>query len=182
MAEDQAPRAGRKRRSKRLLTPSEKYEIWLRLLRLEVTMAEAADGRRGGPLDGPADPHGGQGWRAGGVGGVQADVASARSLFARSPSSSNGGRCPSSMAPQTRNKSGIAASTAWSASIRTPRARRAACSCRSRAGSLSVRNLSVTWLAPCRPSGPRWAACSLSRSRRAAFTTPSRTPAPTSGQ
>ena len=42
MAEEQAPQAGRKRRSKRLLAPSQKYEIWLQLLRQEVTMAEAA--------------------------------------------------------------------------------------------------------------------------------------------
>jgi transposase-like protein len=33
-------RAGR--RSKRVLSPSEKYEIWLQLVRQEVTMAEAA--------------------------------------------------------------------------------------------------------------------------------------------
>jgi transposase len=33
-------RAGR--RSKRMLSPSEKYEIWLQLVRQEVTMAEAA--------------------------------------------------------------------------------------------------------------------------------------------
>jgi transposase len=34
-------RAGR--RKKRFLAPSEKYEIWLQLVRQEVTMAEAAD-------------------------------------------------------------------------------------------------------------------------------------------
>jgi transposase len=34
-------RAGR--RSKRFLSPSEKYEIWLQLIRQEVTMAEAAE-------------------------------------------------------------------------------------------------------------------------------------------
>lgn len=34
-------RAGRRR--KRFLSPSEKYEIWLQLVRGEVTMAEAAD-------------------------------------------------------------------------------------------------------------------------------------------
>jgi transposase-like protein len=34
-------RAGR--RSKRFLSPLQKYEIWLRLVRQEVTMAEAAD-------------------------------------------------------------------------------------------------------------------------------------------
>jgi transposase len=34
-------RAGR--RSKRLLTPLQKYEIWLQLVRQEVTIAEAAD-------------------------------------------------------------------------------------------------------------------------------------------
>ena len=42
MTEEQASAAGRKRRAKRLLTPSQKYEIWLQLLRQEVTMAEAA--------------------------------------------------------------------------------------------------------------------------------------------
>ena len=31
-----------KRRSKRFLTPSQKYEIWLQLVRQEVTIAEAA--------------------------------------------------------------------------------------------------------------------------------------------
>jgi len=31
-----------KRRSKRFLSPSQKYEIWLQLLRQEVTIAEAA--------------------------------------------------------------------------------------------------------------------------------------------
>ncbi|ACV78915.1 hypothetical protein [Nakamurella multipartita] len=34
-------RAGR--RTKRFLTPSEKYEIWLQLVRQEVTIAEAAE-------------------------------------------------------------------------------------------------------------------------------------------
>jgi len=43
MAEDQAPHELRKRRSKRLLTPSQKYEIWLQLVRQEVTIAEAAE-------------------------------------------------------------------------------------------------------------------------------------------
>ena len=32
---------GRRRRPKRLLSPSAKYEIWLQLIRQEVTMAEA---------------------------------------------------------------------------------------------------------------------------------------------
>lgn len=31
------------RRSKRLLSPSQKYEIWLQLIRQEVTIAEAAE-------------------------------------------------------------------------------------------------------------------------------------------
>ena len=42
MTEEQGPPAGRRRRSKRMLTPSAKYEIWLQLIRQEVTMAEAA--------------------------------------------------------------------------------------------------------------------------------------------
>lgn len=42
MAGEQASQVGRKRRSKRVLTPSAKYEIWLQLVRQEVTMAEAA--------------------------------------------------------------------------------------------------------------------------------------------
>ena len=37
-------RAGR--RAKRFLTPLQKYEIWLQLIRQEVTMAEAADQHR----------------------------------------------------------------------------------------------------------------------------------------
>jgi len=37
-------RAGR--RSKRVLTPSEKYEIFLQLMRQEVTMAEAAEAQQ----------------------------------------------------------------------------------------------------------------------------------------
>ena len=35
-----------KRRVKRFLTPSQKYEIWLRLVRQEVTIAEAAAAER----------------------------------------------------------------------------------------------------------------------------------------
>ena len=42
MTEGQVSSAGRKRRSKRFLTPSQKYELWLQLVRQEVTMAEAA--------------------------------------------------------------------------------------------------------------------------------------------
>jgi len=38
---DSSSSAGR-RRSKRLLSPSQKYEIWLQLVRQEVTIAEAA--------------------------------------------------------------------------------------------------------------------------------------------
>lgn len=34
------------RRPKRLLTPSQKYEIWLQLVRQEVTVAEAAANHR----------------------------------------------------------------------------------------------------------------------------------------
>jgi len=37
-------RAGR--RAKKFLTPLQKYEIWLQLVRQEVTMAEAADQHR----------------------------------------------------------------------------------------------------------------------------------------
>ncbi|MDN5934452.1 MAG: hypothetical protein L0I24_25825 [Pseudonocardia sp.] len=42
MTEEQSQPAGRKRSPKRMLTPSQKYEIWLQLIRQEVTMAEAA--------------------------------------------------------------------------------------------------------------------------------------------
>lgn len=42
MTEEQAQPAGRKRRPKRMLSASAKYEIWLQLIRQEVTMAEAA--------------------------------------------------------------------------------------------------------------------------------------------
>jgi len=42
MSEDEGSGTGRKRRAKRFLTPSQKYEIWLQLVRQEVTIAEAA--------------------------------------------------------------------------------------------------------------------------------------------
>jgi transposase len=42
MSEKRAGTEPGKRRSKRLLSPSQKYEIWLQLLRREVTIAEAA--------------------------------------------------------------------------------------------------------------------------------------------
>ena len=35
-----------KRRSKRMLSPSQKYEIWLQLLRQEATIAEVASGQQ----------------------------------------------------------------------------------------------------------------------------------------
>lgn len=46
MAVEQSSRAGRKRRSNRFLTPSAKYEIWLQLIRQEVTIAQAAEQQR----------------------------------------------------------------------------------------------------------------------------------------
>lgn len=46
MTEEQRSPADRKRRSKRFLTPSQKYEIWLQLVRQEVTIAEAAEQQR----------------------------------------------------------------------------------------------------------------------------------------
>lgn len=42
MSENSGATPGRKKRSKRFLPPSQKYEIWLRLVRQEVTIAEAA--------------------------------------------------------------------------------------------------------------------------------------------
>ena len=42
MSENDGSAQQRKRRAKRFLTPSQKYEIWLRLVRQEVTIAEAA--------------------------------------------------------------------------------------------------------------------------------------------
>ncbi len=42
MAEERASSVGGRRRSKRFLTPSQKYELWLQVVRQEVTMAEAA--------------------------------------------------------------------------------------------------------------------------------------------
>ena len=42
MSENDGSTQHRKRRAKRFLTPSQKYEIWLRLVRQEVTIAEAA--------------------------------------------------------------------------------------------------------------------------------------------
>ncbi len=43
MSENESKSGAGKRRAKRFLTPSQKYEIWLQLLRQEVTMAQAAD-------------------------------------------------------------------------------------------------------------------------------------------
>jgi len=42
MSENRDGSTGPKRRKKRFLTPSAKYEIWLRLVRQEVTIAEVA--------------------------------------------------------------------------------------------------------------------------------------------
>ena len=42
MSESSGATSRGKRRAKRFLTPSQKYEIWLRLVRQEVTIAEAA--------------------------------------------------------------------------------------------------------------------------------------------
>jgi transposase len=42
MSEKSTGNGAGKRRTKRFLTPSQKYEIWLRLVRQEVTIAEAA--------------------------------------------------------------------------------------------------------------------------------------------
>lgn len=42
MTEKQAPEPAVKRRAKRFLSPSQKYEIWLQLVRQEVTIADAA--------------------------------------------------------------------------------------------------------------------------------------------
>ena len=38
----QGSEQGRRKRRRRILSPSEKYEIWLQLLRGEASMAEAA--------------------------------------------------------------------------------------------------------------------------------------------
>jgi hypothetical protein len=42
MTVKQAPNPAGKRRAKRFLSPSQKYEIYLQLVRQEVTIAEAA--------------------------------------------------------------------------------------------------------------------------------------------
>ncbi|MFZ2480430.1 MAG: hypothetical protein WAW78_07140 [Propioniciclava sp.] len=42
MSENESTSAPRKRRAKRFLSPSQKYEIWLQLLRQESTVAEVA--------------------------------------------------------------------------------------------------------------------------------------------
>ena len=42
MSENESKSTGGKRRAKRFLTPSQKYEIWLQLVRQEVTVAEVA--------------------------------------------------------------------------------------------------------------------------------------------
>ena len=46
MSENDHNSGAKKRRSKPFLTPSQKYEVWLRLVRQEVTMAEAASRER----------------------------------------------------------------------------------------------------------------------------------------
>jgi transposase-like protein len=46
MSEKESETTARSRRSKRFLTPSQKYEIWLQLVRQEVTIAEAASKER----------------------------------------------------------------------------------------------------------------------------------------
>ena len=56
-------RAGR--RAKRFLTPLQKYEILLQLVRQEITIGRGRRPLGGGPLDDHADPHGGQGGGAG---------------------------------------------------------------------------------------------------------------------
>ena len=55
------------RRAKRFLTPLQKYEIFLQLVRQEVTLAEVADNWKWTARR-YADPYGGQGRRPGGVG------------------------------------------------------------------------------------------------------------------
>ncbi len=42
MSEKQSPEPAPNRRAKRFLSPPQKYEIWLQLVRQEVTIAEAA--------------------------------------------------------------------------------------------------------------------------------------------
>jgi transposase len=42
MPEKDSPRNAARRRAKRMLSPSQKYEIWLQLVRQEVTISEAA--------------------------------------------------------------------------------------------------------------------------------------------
>ena len=42
MTENESKSAGGKRRAKRFLSPSQKYEIWLQLVRQEATVAEVA--------------------------------------------------------------------------------------------------------------------------------------------
>ncbi len=54
------------RRPKRFLSPSQKYEIWLQLVRQEVTIAEAAAEHQVDRTTGLAHPHGRQGGCAGG--------------------------------------------------------------------------------------------------------------------
>jgi transposase-like protein len=46
MSENESKTAARKRRAKRMLSPSQKYEIWLQLVRQEVTVAEVASAQQ----------------------------------------------------------------------------------------------------------------------------------------
>jgi transposase len=58
--------------SKRFLSPSQKYEIWLQLVRQEVTIAEAAAAQHVDLSTTMRIPRGGEGGCAGGAGRLQA--------------------------------------------------------------------------------------------------------------
>ncbi|MDN5896268.1 MAG: hypothetical protein L0H93_19885, partial [Nocardioides sp.] len=46
MSENESKSTGGKRRAKRFLSPSQKYEIWLQLVRQEATVAEVASSQQ----------------------------------------------------------------------------------------------------------------------------------------
>lgn len=89
----------RRQPAKRMLSPSQKYEIWLQLVRQESTVAEVAWAQQDRPVDDDADQAGRQGGRAR-VGGVQVWGEAARllhpGLSASSPTHSGvaARRCP----------------------------------------------------------------------------------------
>ena len=99
------------RRSKRFLTPLQKYEIFLQLVRQEGNDGGGGRAVAGGPVDDHADPHCGQRGRAGSVGlrsaaGRPGRESGAPGARARSPSAGPGQNVPTGPDRPTIDRSG----------------------------------------------------------------------------